>query len=121
MNKSYDIFKALGEENRFRITALLVKAGKEICACEIIDALQKPQYTISKSMGGLVQAGIAEERRDGKMMFYRLMSEKSDVASLLDTVRIISASKTYAWKDDFTKLASRLSTRAAGKCVKGCS
>jgi ArsR family transcriptional regulator, arsenate/arsenite/antimonite-responsive transcriptional repressor len=121
MNKPYDIFKALGEENRFRITALLVKAGKELCACEIIDVLQKPQYTVSKSMSGLVQAGIAEERRDGKMMFYRLMSEKNEVASLLDTVKIISASKTYVWKDDFAKLASRLALRSSGKCLKGCS
>jgi ArsR family transcriptional regulator, arsenate/arsenite/antimonite-responsive transcriptional repressor len=121
MNKAYEIFKALGEENRFRITALLVKAGRELCACEIIDVLQKPQYTVSKSMSGLVQAGIAEERRDGKMMFYRLMREKSDVASLLDTVKIISASKTYQWKNDFVMLAARLTTRTGGKCVKGCS
>ncbi len=29
MNKPFDIFKALGEENRFRIMALLVRAGRE--------------------------------------------------------------------------------------------
>ena len=120
MKKAYEIFKSLGEENRFRCTALLVKAGKELCACEMIDALVKPQYTVSKSMSALVDAGIVEDRRDGKMMFYRLRLEDKAVKALVDAVKLLIADPAYQWSRDFEKLAQRLGERSGGKCVSGC-
>ena len=112
MSDSIDIFKALGEENRLRAIALIVKSKRELCACELIAAMEKPQYTISKSMGVLVSAGIVEERREGKMMFYRLRSEDAVISSLLTSVSIIIAQKNYPWKSDF----SRLPTCAKSAC-----
>ena len=100
MNKPFDTFRALGEENRFRITALLARTKGEICACEIIRALGKPQYTVSKSMGGLVTAGLVEERRDGQKMFYRLRLEDPTVKILADAVTTMTKGKGYIWKDD---------------------
>ena len=104
MISAIDIFKALGEENRFRAVALLVKAKRELCACELIAAMEKPQYTVSKSMGALDAAGIVSERREGKMMFYRLRTEDSIVASLVSTVELVIAQKDYPWQADFSRL-----------------
>ena len=114
MNSQVERFKALGEENRFRAIALLVRAKRELCACELIAAMEKPQYTVSKSMGCLVAAGIVEERRDGKMMFYRLRAEDSVVASLVSTVSIIIGQKEYQWKADFSRLPSCVSSACKG-------
>ena len=113
MINEIDIFKALGEENRFRAVALLVKSKRELCACELIAAMEKPQYTVSKSMGTLVSAGIVEERRDGKMMFYRLRTEDSVVSSVVSTVSIITGGKDYQWKADFSRLPVCASSAAA--------
>lgn len=113
MMNEIDIFKALGEENRFRAVALLVKSTRELCACELIAAMEKPQYTVSKSMGVLVSAGIVEERREGKMMFYRLRSEDRVVASLVSTVEIIISLKDYQWEADFSRLPACASGSSA--------
>jgi DNA-binding transcriptional ArsR family regulator len=111
MNKPFDIFKALGEENRFRIMALLVRAGRELCACELMTSLGKPQYTISKSMSALVSTGIVEERRDGKMMMYRLKTEDPVVSSLSSMIANISSGRSYEWKSDFSLTPARSAVR----------
>jgi ArsR family transcriptional regulator, arsenate/arsenite/antimonite-responsive transcriptional repressor len=120
MRYALEIFKAVGEETRFRALALLVKADTELCACEIIDCLVKPQYTVSKSMTTLVKAGIVSERRDGKMMYYRLNGGDPKIKPLIASIRAIFQSKDYGWKDDFKRLGKRLGSREKGRCVSGC-
>jgi ArsR family transcriptional regulator len=120
MRQALEIFKAVGEETRFRAFALLAKADTELCACEIIDCLVKPQYTVSKSMTALVKAGIVSERRDGKMMYYRLNRSDSKIKHLIASIRVIFLSKDYGWKDDFKRLEKRLGSREKGRCVSGC-
>lgn len=120
MKKPFEIFKALGEENRFRCTALLIKAGRELCACELIDALGKPQYTVSKSMGVLVDAGVVEDRREGKMMMYRLRIEDPQISALVDAVKVMMSAESYQWKKDVENLSVRLDQRTGGKCTSGC-
>jgi ArsR family transcriptional regulator, arsenate/arsenite/antimonite-responsive transcriptional repressor len=73
MNEALEAFKAAGDATRFRALRLLVETEEELCACEIIEALEKPQYTISKSLGILVAAGLVEERREGRKMMYSLI------------------------------------------------
>lgn len=119
MKQCYEKFKALGEETRFRIVAILARSRKELCACEIIDCLEKAQYTISKSMSVLTGCGIINERREGKMMFYSLNTNDKQVKSLIEAVKIISES-SCGNPNDFEKLEKRLAQRENGKCTKGC-
>jgi ArsR family transcriptional regulator len=117
MKNTIDAFKAIGEPTRFRALRLLVEAKVELCACEIIDVLQKPQYTISKSLGALVDAGLVEERREGRMMMYSL------IHSPMNDCLFKAAAKAEADKElaaDSKRLASRLSEREEGVCVSGC-
>jgi predicted transcriptional regulator len=46
------IFKALAEETRLRVLALLLEG--ELCVCEIIAALRLPQSTISRHLSGCI-------------------------------------------------------------------
>jgi ArsR family transcriptional regulator len=65
-----EIFKAAADPCRLRILKLL-KEG-ELCVCEIMTALKKPQSSTSHHLSILREAGLIKERRDGKWSYYRL-------------------------------------------------
>jgi ArsR family transcriptional regulator, arsenate/arsenite/antimonite-responsive transcriptional repressor len=89
MNELIEAFKAAGEATRLRALRLLLDADRDLCACEIIEVLQKPQYTISKSLGALVAAGLVEERREGRKMMYSLLRGPRNEA-IFDAIRSLS-------------------------------
>lgn len=64
------IFKALSDETRLRILALL-SAG-ELCVCDLMAALELPQSTVSRHLAYLRHAGLVDDERRGIWMFYRL-------------------------------------------------
>jgi ArsR family transcriptional regulator len=68
MNSQATIFKALADETRLRILALLLDG--ELCVCEIIAALGSPQSTISRHLAYLRKSGWVEGRRQGIWMHY---------------------------------------------------
>jgi len=70
MERLVAVAKALGDEGRTRIVALL--AGGELCLCQIIDILELAPSTVSKHMSILRQAGLIEQRKEGRWHFYRL-------------------------------------------------
>ena len=65
-----EVFKAASDPCRLRILKLL--KGGELCVCEIMTALKKPQSTTSHHLSILREAGLVKERRDGKWSYYRL-------------------------------------------------
>jgi len=69
------VFRALGDETRLRIFALLTKA--ELCVCEIEDILDLSQSLVSNHLAVLRRAGLVESRRDvedARWVFYRANS-----------------------------------------------
>lgn len=66
-------FKALGDNTRLRIVALL--AHGELCVCHIQDALELSQPNVSRHLGVLRGAGVAEDRRRGNWVYYRLKKQ----------------------------------------------
>ena len=69
------VARALGDEGRVRVMALL--AGGELCLCQIIDLLGLAPSTVSKHMSILRQAGLIEQRKEGRWHFYRLAGAKA--------------------------------------------
>lgn len=63
-------FKALGDENRIYILKLL--RGGEKCACELVEAMEISQPTLSHHMKILVDAGLVSSRKDGKWTHYTI-------------------------------------------------
>jgi len=120
MIREVEMYKALGEDTRLRIMRIMVKAERELCACEIIDILEKPQYTISKSLGVLVSTGILSERREGRMMFYRMKTEDAFVSALLESVAKVSEAADPVFKEDAARMKIRIAKRKNGKCVDVC-
>jgi ArsR family transcriptional regulator len=70
MKKSAQTFKALADETRLRILALLNEG--ELCVCDLMAILDLPQSTVSRHLAYLRNAGWVEDRRQGIWMYYRL-------------------------------------------------
>ena len=65
--------KALSDETRLRILALLMHG--ELCVCDIMAALSLPQSTASRHLAYLRNSGWVHGTRRGKWMYYKLITE----------------------------------------------
>lgn len=74
MKTAAQIFKALGDETRLRIMALLME-GEELCVCDIVAALELPQSTVSRHLAHLRNVGLVDDRRRGVWMHYKVNKE----------------------------------------------
>ncbi len=68
MEATIKIFKALSDETRLRIYLLLLKS--ELCVCELVNILNMEQSRISHSVRILKEAGLVDNRREGKWIIY---------------------------------------------------
>ncbi len=68
------ILKAISDAKRLRIVDML--SCGELCACKILESFDITQPTLSHDMKVLVEAGIVNDRRDGKNIYYSLNMEK---------------------------------------------
>jgi ArsR family transcriptional regulator len=66
-----DVFKALAEPVRLQ-SLLLIHLERELCVCELIEALNQPQPKISRNLAQLRKVGLLLDRRQGQWVFYRL-------------------------------------------------
>jgi ArsR family transcriptional regulator, arsenate/arsenite/antimonite-responsive transcriptional repressor len=68
------LFRALGDETRLRIVALL--SHGELCVCHLESALALNQSTASRQLGILKAAGIVDSRRDGTWVYYAITEQQ---------------------------------------------
>lgn len=74
------VFSGLADKTRLK--ALKLIAEEELCACEVMAALDLTQPTASHHLGILERSGLITSRREGKWIFYRLADPK--VEALLE-------------------------------------
>jgi len=68
------VFSGLADNTRLKILKLLAK--EELCACEVMAALDLTQPTASHHLGILERSGLVASRREGKWVFYRIADAK---------------------------------------------
>src|ERR1700754_3805089 len=79
------LFRALGDETRLRIVALL--SHGELCVCHLEAALDLNQSTASRHLRILKAAGIVDSRREGTWVYYSITEqEHATVAEALDVL-----------------------------------
>ncbi|MDX2086985.1 MAG: metalloregulator ArsR/SmtB family transcription factor [Kofleriaceae bacterium] len=83
------LFRALGDETRVRIVALL--SHGELCVCHVEKALELSQPNVSRHLGILRMAGIVDARRDGTWVYYKLAAQEHEA------VREVLATLTKAF------------------------
>jgi ArsR family transcriptional regulator len=105
------LFRALGDDMRLRIVALLTHG--ELCVCHLQEALRLTQPTVSRHMAVLRNAGVVEARRVGSWVHYRLARQDDPIArrQLASLVRQLGAQQ-----DLRADLARLLKIRGPGAC-----
>ena len=83
------ILKAISDPKRLRIVDML--SCGELCACKILEAFRITQPTLSHDMRVLIEAGIVNDRREGKNIFYSLNHER--LTAFQDILRKITTPK----------------------------
>lgn len=66
--KLQEFLKIISDTNRLRILCLLTK--KELCVCEIFEALQLPQNLVSHHLAKLEKMSLLEKRKEGTFIIY---------------------------------------------------
>ena len=70
------IYKAYCDENRLKIIDVLTLG--EHCACDLLEQLTIGQSTLSHHMKILNEAGLINDRKEGKNIYYSLKNEVFD-------------------------------------------
>lgn len=65
-------FKVLADPVRLRLYSLIAAdPDGEVCACEVVDVLDRSQPTISHHLKVLYEAGLLDREKRGTWVFYR--------------------------------------------------
>ena len=107
MRLTVGVFKLLADTSRIRI--LLLLSRKELCVCQIMGVLDMAQPLVSRNLSLLYRAGFLEDRRDGKMMYYRL---KKKLPPFL--ARLTALIREELWNDPVFKA----DVRSLGDCTE---
>lgn len=116
MPEATEIFKALSDRTRLRLLKLLI-SGQEHCVCELVDALQLPQYTVSRHLSFLRRLGLLHVRREGTMAFYCLPQPQERLIE--KTLALLDHLDGEEFQTDRHRLEERIAMRVDGKCVAG--
>ena len=90
--------KSVSEEQRLRI--LLLLSVKELSVCQLMGIMEISQPLISRNLSILTGAGFLDERKDGKLKFFRI---RDDIApeqkAILNTLKRIVRNDQQFKKD----------------------
>jgi ArsR family transcriptional regulator len=106
------LLSALADPTRLRLLRLIYR--QELCVCELMEAVRLPQYKVSRHLLELRRIGLAEARRSGRWMHYRIGRAAMRRPLLLDLLKLLDVhlhDLPEAKRDD-ARLARRL---AAGR------
>jgi len=109
-------FKALADETRLRILALLTRG--ELCVCDMVAVLELPQSTVSRHLSYLKNAGLVTDRRQGLWVHYKLNpAGSSSQGALLSGLPQKLAGLSQAG-EDLKKLKRHLRTKTKSACAQ---
>lgn len=117
LDATADLLRVLGNENRLRILQAL--AGRELCVCELVDALGRAHYAVSRDLAALQKVGLIRERRVGSWVYHSIAPEAQADAFHADLLRLVGrrlAGSPEAQADE-ARLARRLALRDGDRCV----
>jgi ArsR family transcriptional regulator len=104
-----ELFKALSDETRLEILALLLIGG-ELCVCDVEGTLGITQSKASRHLRYLLNAGLVENRRAGVWMHY-LVPKKTDAGR----EEIIKAARKVITEEKRAELEKKLAAWATEK------
>ncbi len=115
MREIVDITKALADETRLRIMALLFHG--ELCVCQILELFDLAPSTVSKHLYILKQARLVETRKEGRWIYYRLPDGKvsDEVESGISWLQNV-LKKNAVIRDDYRRLKGIIKLEPQALC-----
>jgi ArsR family transcriptional regulator len=93
--KAVELFHALSDETRLALIDRLTDG--ERCVCELTDAMKAGQSRLSFHLKVLKDAGLVEDRRDGRWMYYSLSVRAiEELEGLVDSLKKAAKSAVSA-------------------------
>jgi ArsR family transcriptional regulator len=107
-----NVFRAIGEETRLRIMALLLRG--ELTVSEITHILGQSQPRVSRHLKILIDAGLVDKFREGSWMFYRVIGPTPEATdAILGAVKALNASGDRIIARDGDRFEQSRQARAA--------
>lgn len=109
------VFKALTDETRLKIVKLLEQG--ELCVCDIVAALDMQQSKVSFHLGVLKEAGLIQDRKQGKWTHYRI--HDGDVFRRMLILTTLEKVPDSVMSDDKKRLAAFRRKRGVKLALSG--
>jgi ArsR family transcriptional regulator len=98
------LLKALADDTRLRIVALLSRG--ELCVCHIASSLDLSQPNASQHLTVLRNAGVVDSRRQGSWIYYRMTGEQDPVRARILRAILDGFADLAAAAEDRRRLAA---------------
>jgi len=109
--------KALADPTRVRIVAAL--RGRELCVCELCDALAVSQSTLSTHLQVIRDAGLVRTRKRGRWIYYSPAPDREPLVQAIFTCFANHLQADKSLRRDAKKVRQRLAERDGGECCRG--
>jgi len=111
LDRQLHVFRAIGEETRLRIMALLQRG--ELTVTEITQILGQSQPRVSRHLKILTEAGLVDKFREGSWMFYRAAAPAIEATdAVIVAVRALNKSGDRVISRDGERFAQSRQARA---------
>ncbi|MEZ3117472.1 ArsR/SmtB family transcription factor [Halobaculum sp. MBLA0147] len=84
LNAEVGVLSALSNETRYTLVRVLVAAGEELCVCELNAVVDVTESGLSHALSKLVDAGLVDDRKDGRWKKYRATNRAVALVTVLD-------------------------------------
>jgi len=115
MQTTVEIFKSLADETRLRLLILL-QGGNEHCVCDLMQALDMPQSTVSRHLAYLKRNGWLQDRRGGIWMYYSLNKERDGFLQAQLVLIINQLAESSVCRADKQRLETYLQSKNTSAC-----
>jgi ArsR family transcriptional regulator len=117
MRELTSLGQAIADPTRVRIIAALRRA--ELCVCELVDALEISQSTLSGHLQVLRQTGLVTTRKEGRWIYYSLNDQKTALIEAIFSHIRPHGDANPRLRRDSRRIERRLAIRENGRCVLG--
>ena len=116
MRELIAIARALSDPTRIRVMAAL--RNGELCVCELVDALDISQSSLSSHLQICREVGVVTTRKESRWIYYSLSAR---YAPLIETIfsELQTLGSDEQLRRDARRLKKRLQMREGGRCVIG--
>lgn len=111
----HELFQALSDPYRIRIVRMMQMVKGELCLCELSEALDEPEYKLSRHVKILKSHGLITSIRDGKWIYHSLVKDQKFLKTIFKALAEFPGGSQQT-NMDLARFEKRLKLRDKGRC-----